>query len=204
MLPCPAERMKRSAYMLDFNRFPHQRAFVESHYLPLSIATRSANQKDRTGRGVEAPDLDGWLNKEVWKEDDAKGGNRIINQREDSVNDYGSGVTGFLGLSAMIFKHYNYSNNTALMRNSKSFGLFLDHARQRALLRSAQLRTKLAEAARVKPGEVILPAAIALNVDLADTLRYGDSDDMLSSFQVYWRSTMLCDLGLQMLEHAQK
>lgn len=184
----------RSAYLLDFSRFPHQRAFIEPSYLPMSYATSSAIKRDVK----EEADLNSWMKKEAF------GLETIVARRDDDVQDYGSGVTAFLGLSSLIFKHYNYQNNVELMQNSRSFGLFLDQARDRAIRRAAQLRVELARTAGVEAKDTLLPAAIGLNIELADTLRYGSPEDMISTFQVYWRVTMLCDLGLMMLEYAEK
>ncbi len=134
-------------------------------------------------------------------------GARAVFQTDTSSNlaSFGSGAASYLGLSALVLQYYNYGS-PQMMTYSRSFGTFIDLARTKALDSARKVEEAMAKeigATPVPRTDSLLPAAILLNLELADCLRYGSYSDKLQSMKVYWRVSILCDLSMDMIRQSK-
>jgi hypothetical protein len=104
------------------------------------------------------------------------------------VSALGSGVVGYLEVSKMMLRWYNFPDvewtDVADSKHAAAFGEFLDAARGNALSKARR--------AGAICGEV--PESILVNLHLGDELRHGSSVDKLSSFVCFWKSSLYSDL----------
>lgn len=168
-------------------------SLVDPSYLPNQLAANYGQPEPDNERAA----LTG-MEGDNWKFEPASDG---------KLDSFGSGATAYLGLSSMVLQYYNYSGQPERMAHSRSYGIFLDLARSKALDGARRLEETMEKeipgAAKTQDGASLLPASIVLNLDLADSLRYGNVSDKIVCLKVYWRVSLLCDLALDMIRQSK-
>lgn len=166
-------------------------SLVDSSYLPNQLAANFDKRLPDTER-TRMNQLTG----EKWKFQTDTIGN---------LDSFGSGAVSYVGLSSMILQYYNYGSPEK-MAYSRSFGNFIDLARAKALDGSKRVEDAMAkEIGNANPSRTdsLLPPAILINLELADSMRYGSSSDKLVALKAYWRVSILCDLALDMIRQSK-
>ena len=170
-------------------------SLVDPSYLPNELAAKYDQRQSESERSAIAS-----VEGDHWKFSPVSDGN---------LDSFGSGATAYLGLSSMVLEYYNYLGRPKRMAHSRSYGIYLDLARSKALDGARRLEEQMKKeiggksADPKEAGASLLPTALVLNLDLADSLRYGDENDRVTCLKVYWRVSLLCDLALDMIRQSK-
>lgn len=132
----------------------------------------------------------------LWE--DAKQDPASTGRDEDPLTAFGFAAYSYTGFAHLLFQMDTFQDRSGQpaagqgdggvrLGNRKALARYLDITRDRAL--------RKVELVRVTLGEI--PESIITNMNLADVKRYGSKDEeRLQAFLGYWRTSLLCDLAM--------
>ena len=132
----------------------------------------------------------------LWE--DAKQDPAAAGRNEDPLTAFGFAAYSYTGFAHLLFQMDTFQDRSGQsaagqaegeirLGNRKALARYLDTTRDRAM--------RKVELVRVTLGEI--PESIITNMNLADVKRYGFKDEeRLQAFLGYWRTSLLCDLTM--------